>query len=424
MKSEKISSYQWLLFITCFISTALGGTSSTLMSVYLPVAVKDLLGDKNPSELNYLTAYINSLFVFGMTAGGFIWGYTGDRLGRKKALILSVACFGLFTLLTGYMNSWVAVVICRFMSGFGVGGVLVTTTTIMIEEWSEKTKAIFVGILSISIPVGIFSAGLINYIVTSWRQAFMVGAIPLAIAFISIWLIRESTQWINSVSQTKQKSSQAPTIFSKDQRYNLFIGSVIFGTMLIGLWAIFSWLPTWIQSVSGDADANQRRGMSMMLLGMGGITGGFFSGWLANKTGLRTLILICFAGSAILSFILFKTNSAFNPLIYAEIALLALFFGISQGALSLYIPQLFPTNIRATATGFCFNIGRIFTATAVLFVGVLVTVLGGYGNALFIFSLVFVIGFFATLILKSNAKGIVDCQDESVLNQKQPMETI
>jgi len=77
-------------------------------------------------------------------------------------------------------------------------------------------------------------------------------------------------------------------------------------------------------------------------------------------------------------------------------AVLAFFFGASQGVLSLYIPNLFPVEIRGTATGFCFNIGRLFTATAVLFVGVLVSELGGYGNALFIFSLVFVIGFVVT----------------------------
>ena len=132
--------------------------------------------------------------------------------------------------------------------------------------------------------------------------------------------------------------------------------------------------------------------MSMMLLGMGGLTGGFFSGWLANALGLRKSMLLCFSACAILSFILFKTNTVIGPIIYAEIAVLALFFGASQGVLSAFIPQLFPVSIRSTATGFCFNIGRLFTATAVLFVGVLVSALGGYSNALFIFSLAFILG--------------------------------
>ncbi len=89
-------------------------------------------------------------------------------------------------------------------------------------------------------------------------------------------------------------------------------------------------------------------------------------------------------------------------------------FGISQGLLSVYIPLLFPVSIRATATGFCFNIGRIFTATAVLFVGVLVTVLGGYSNALFIFSLVFAIGLIVTIFSKKETDASVETVPENI----------
>jgi hypothetical protein len=79
---------------------------------------------------------------------------------------------------------------------------------------------------------------------------------------------------------------------------------------------------------------------------------------------------------------------------------LAFFFGISQGALAVYIPALFPTTICASATGFCFNAGRLFTGTVVFFIGALVSLLGGYGNAVFVFSFVFVIGFIATMLSK------------------------
>ena len=106
-----------------------------------------------------------------------------------------------------------------------------------------------------------------------------------------------------------------------------------------------------------------------MLLGAGGLTGGFFSGWVSHALGTRKAMLICFSGCFILSFVLFKTNTVFSGITLAEIALLAFMFGISQGLLSVYIPLLFPVAIRATATGFCFNTGRIFTAAAVFFVG-------------------------------------------------------
>jgi predicted MFS family arabinose efflux permease len=139
----------------------------------------------------------------------------------------------------------------------------------------------------------------------------------------------------------------------------------------------------------------------MMFLGMGGLTGGFLSGWFVNRVGLRRSLIISFAVCAVLSFLLFKTNSSFSSVIYVEIAILALFFGASQGILSMYIPLLFPTAIRASATGFCFNIGRLFTGAAVLTVGVLVSALGGYSNSLFIFSLVFIVGLLTVLLIKN-----------------------
>jgi len=393
-----------LLFIICFVGNMFAGVVSTLMSVYLPVVVKELQGKQTASQFDTISAYINSIFIFGWAAGGFLWGFIGDKAGRKVSLLLSIACFGLFTLLISIADQWWEVMACRFLSGVGTGGLLVLSFTLISEVWPEKTRAVYTGILSISIPVGIFSAGAINYVVSSWRQGFMVGIIPIAVAIIGVWMISESGLWLREHKQHINDDSRGASLFRGQNLKTLFIGSVVFGTMLIGLWAIFLWLPTWIQSLL-TTDANKERGISMMFMGMGGLTGGFISGWVVNFIGLRRSLILSFVVCSVISFVLFKTNSTFSNVIYIEIAVLALFFGISQGVLSLYIPLLFPTAIRATATGLCFNIGRIFTGIAVLGVGVLETTLGGYGNALFIFSLVFVIGLIAMLVIKDIQGG-------------------
>lgn len=400
---EKITPFHIALFFICFVDSVIGGTVSTLMSVYLPVAVKDLLGNRSAEELNSISAYINAVFIFGWAFGGFSWGLISDRIGRKKALLLSIASYGVATILTGMMPNWESIVVCRFISGFGVGGVLVISFTMMSEVWPQKSRAVFIGILSIGIPVGIFSAGLINYVVASWRQGFLVGIIPLTLSFLGIWLLQEKNSAINNSPTSANKKAG---LFAPENRRPLLVGSLTFGTMLIGLWAVFSWLPTWVQSLLPGSDAQKERGLSMMLMGMGGLTGGFLSGWFANAVSLRRAMVICFAVSAVLSFVLFKTNTSFSPIVYVEIGVLAFFFGISQGVLSAYIPQQFPTPIRAAATGFCFNIGRIFTGSAVLFVGVMVTALGGYGNAIFLFSLVFVVGLFVVLFVKDKKPEI------------------
>lgn len=388
------------LFGICFLSSALGGTVSTLMSVYLPVAVRDLLGDTAVEQLNRISGYINALFIFGWAFGGFTWGIIGDKLGRKKALLFAITCYGIFTILTGFMTHWYGVLICRLMSGFGVGGVAVASFTLLSEVWPQKTKAIFIGILSIAFPVGIFSAGLINYIVSSWREGFLVGAFPILVALLGAVIIRESEKWITGRNDNSEKESTFKMMFSTPHRRDVISSSLIYGTMLISLWAIFSWLPTWVQSLITNQDAQKERGISMMLLGMGGLAGGFFSGWFVKAVGIQRSMTVGFGTCAVLSFILFKSNNVFSPLIYFEIGVLSLFFGLNMGILSSYIPQLFPTQIRATATGFSLNVGRIFTGLAVLFVGVLVGLLGGYGNALLIFSMIFICGLFVVLFVK------------------------
>jgi MFS family permease len=399
VEKGRLTGYHWLLFFICVLSNILGGTVSTLMSVYLPMAVQDLLGTMNESDFSTLSASVNSTFVFGWAIGGIFWGILSDRIGRSQALILSIGSYGLFTLLTGLTNSWVLVMGCRFFSGFGVGGVLVITPTLLSEVFPEKSKSVFIGILSIGFPLGIFSAGLIDFFVASWQRAFLIGAVPLILSVFCIWVVRESPQWQSS-KQSTAENVRSGLLQNPEYRRNLILGSISFGTMLVGLWAIFLWLPSWVQTLLTTSDGQEERGISMMVLGAGGLAGGFVSGWLANAIGNKNAMILCFAGCFIMSVLLFKFNNVFSATIYVEIALLALFFGASQGVLSGFIPGLFPTSIRTTATGFCFNIGRFVTTIAVFFVGAFVSGLGGYGNALSIFSLVFVAGLITTIFQK------------------------
>src|SRR5580693_2350929 len=123
------------LFLICFFSSMFGGTVSTLMSVYLPDVMKDLLHNSSRQSFDNISATINAIFIFGWTAGGIIWGIFCDTLGRKKSFIYATLCYGLFTILTGLSPTWFSVVICRFLSGFGIGGVLVITNILISEEY-------------------------------------------------------------------------------------------------------------------------------------------------------------------------------------------------------------------------------------------------------------------------------------------------
>ncbi len=190
---------------------------------------------------------------------------------------------------------------------------------------------------------------------------------------------------------------------------NLLIGAAVYGAVLIGLWGLFSWIPTWVQGLlRGISDGQAERGLTMMLFSVrGGIAGGSFSGVLMRKLGSRRTLLLTFAGLIATCGLLFLTNRQFSFIIYPELWVSATFFGISQGALSAYIPALFPTRFRATATGFCFNICRFFTATAVFFVGTLVSLLGGFSNARLSFALAFVVAIVAAFYSPETERKMV-----------------
>lgn len=398
-----------LMFAVCFISTMFGGIVSMLMSVYLPVTVKDLLGNVTGEKMNDVSAVINAVFLYGWMLGGIVWGIICDKTGRARSVILSTACYGVFTLLMILSSSWLLVCVCRFLSGFGIGGVLVTTTILVSEIYEDKKRTIMLGIVSIGIPVGFFIAGAINNFIAQWREAFLVGVVPVLLSVISVFVLPESDKWKANKFQTSKNKNFSNELFAPAHRKDLLLGSLIFGTMLVGLWAIFSWTPTWIQSISTSAEVQQQRGLAMMILAGGGLIGCFCSGWIANAIGLRKTLLLCFAMCFIMTFVVFKVNTSVSVATFVEMTALAFFFGISQGILSVYIPNLFPTAICGSATGFCFNTGRLFTATVVFFIGALVTTLGGYGNSIFIFSFVFIAGFIATLFeketLQTSGKG-------------------
>ncbi|WP_159472128.1 MFS transporter [Dyadobacter sp. 3J3] len=399
---------KWITFSLCMLAYILSGTVSTLMSVYLPVAIPDLMHREIPeAEMGEIGAFINATFLYGWMFGGLLFGLVSDRVGRVKTFAFCTALYGIATCLVVIVPNWYSLMGLRFVTGMGVGGVLLVSTVYISEIWEKKTRPVMLGVLAVSFPIGIVATGSLNMIFSEWRPAFGLGLLPIAIALLILFLAAESHSW-QIIKSAPLKNTES--VFDGTNRSRLIKGSVIFGAVLIGLWGIFSWLPTWVQSLLAvGQDGQKERGLTMVLLGMGGIIGGVLSGFLVKNLGSRKTLMITFTGCITVCCLLFLTNHTFSKIVYLETALLALFFGISQGSLSSYIPELFPVIIRATATGFCFNIGRFFTATAVFFIGALVTVLGGFGNALLVFSIPFFIALITAWLSRdpeSNIKNL------------------
>ncbi|GAB4011356.1 MFS transporter [Spirosoma migulaei] len=393
----------WGSFILCIVAYLFGGTASTLMATYLPVAIPQLLGGTaSPDELGKVGSWVSAAFLYGWMIGGFLFGPLADRFGRVRALVFATAlCGGAMLATTTVPNEYVLFLL-RALTGAGVGGILLVSTVYISEVWPVRSRPVVLGVLATAFPVGIVATGGLASGFSDWRLAFGIGLVPLLVAVLIWILLPESVMWQQGRPQTQVRPA---SLFSAENKSNVISGAIIFGSVLIGLWGIFSWIPTWVQSLLPLGQTGQaERGITMMLLGMGGILGGIASGFLVAQFGARQTLLFTFAGCILACSLLFLTNQSFSPVIYGELALVSLFFGISQGSLSSYVPTLFSASIRATATGFCFNIGRLFTATLVLFVGSLTTALGGIGNALVLFSTAFLIAFVAVYLKSERAK--------------------
>ena len=394
--TQSENRYLYLLFVLCFLSMTFGAMNSVLAAAYLPDMVHDLAGLTADEALKgKVGAFISFFMLIGGSIGGISMGYLSDRIGRRTVLSLSLLCFSAGSALGALSGSWEMLAFSRLIVGMGVGSTLVITAVIIAEAWPLRTRAIALGVLSVAYPAGIIGSGLITANVSSWRAGLWLGAATALIVIPVRWWVQESREW------TAVRAQKEP-VDLKPYRNAVISGILIYGTMLIGIWASFAWLPTWVQQLIGpETSAGQvQRGQSVMFLGMGGVVGGVFSGVLSNWFGAKRVQQVCFLICFILSYWLFEVNITYNWQVPLGITLLGLTFGVSQGVLHNYIPELFPTVVRSTATGLSFHGGRIFTAISVFFVGAFVVWFGGYGHAIFAFSTVYLLGLVAMFWVK------------------------
>lgn len=391
MDKKPISRYLLLVFLGCWLGGVFDGMDSTLMTVVMPVAIKELVRSSDKAVVSQAGAIVTAVFLLGWTLGGIFFGLLGDKIGRVKSMIISIILYALFTGLAGLSQDTYQLAICRFLTGLGIGGELVSITTYLAEVWPERSRAIAIGVLLTSYQAGVFVAGLITYVVADWRIVFFIGAAPAILALFLRFSLKESDSWLHSKQEEKEKTSELTLLkqlFSKEYRYDAIRGALIFCGLLIGYWASLSWIPTWIQSLfPASYTATSERSIATMMQGVFAVLGCASAGFFAERIGRRYSILFGFLGCFFASMLLFMTNSTFSPIVYAECALLGYFIGLGQAIVYIYLPELFPTSIRATGTGFGLNAGRITTVFAVFMLPYTVSFFGSYSTAAFIFAL-------------------------------------
>lgn len=396
---QGVRPFHLLAFLACWLGGVFDGLDSTLMSMAMPQALGELLGKAGTADIAQVGSWISSAFLVGWMLGGFGFGYLGDRIGRVKAMALSVLLYAAFTGLAGFSPTWQVLLVCRFLTGIGVGGELVVITTYLSEVWPEKSRAIAVGSLISSYSTGVFLAGALHYRIHDWRTLFMVGALPAVLAVALRLGLREPERW---QAIREEPGRLLAKVLAPEHRRGLIVGAVAYTSLLVGYWGTLAWVPSWVQALPGSpADA---RSLVTVWNGLGSITGCLLAGAIAQAFGRRKGLMLGFGAAFAAACWLFASHLAFSPRVYAGTALLGLSLGLTQAGLSVYLPELFPTAVRGSAAGFCLNIGRLLTAIAVLGVGPLVAMFGGFGPMALVFAFVFWIGI-AAAWLGSETRG-------------------
>jgi MFS family permease len=384
---------------------------STLYTLVMGPALQDLLGAaRSTQNIGWYGGLIFSIFLVGWALGGIVFGVLADYLGRKRTLMITILIYAVFTGLAGAAGSWWELGVYRFLTGLGVGGEWAAGAAILAETWPERARAKGAAILQTSAGMGYFAAAFIYLLVggTGWRLVFLVGALPAALLFFIRRSVRESERWMATQAydvDTVRRSDGATVrrltllqIFGRELRRDTLVGSVLASTANFGFWGVSAWVPALIQnriaadpSVAAGMTVSSYVSYAIMILTLGSLPGYALVAVLADWWGRKPMFALFFTGAAVSAPIIFLGPWTLSQMLVL-LPLLGFFtLGIYAG-FPIYLPELFPTHLRATGSGFCFNIGRVVSAAGPFLTGLVVLYTGSFEYAISALSGVYLIG--------------------------------
>jgi MFS family permease len=332
-------------------------------------------------------------FLLATGIGGYFLGNISDRIGRKKTLVLSVFAYGLGTLLCGFANSVIELNIYRFTVGIAVGGLWSAAAALISEVWKPEGRAKALAFMQTgwsggNLLAAIFAWNILNPAdPESWRNLFIIASIPaFATLLFIILFVKESPVWLDNREFMKKNTKKAGlgVIFQQEHLKVTMLALTVSILGMLGYWIIFTFVPTYLQQILGIRI--DQAPVFLIWTGVGAMIGYIAYGYLAEKIGRRISFMIFFLGMTVIIPV-FTYVSSHMPLTDGVLilsgtnvvtlgsmsALLGFFTGYFSGFGAWY-SELFPTSIRSTAAGFCFNFGRVGAIAGIKLVPVLLAV--------------------------------------------------
>jgi MFS family permease len=386
-----------LILVVAFLGWMFAGVQMGINSIAHHPAASQLLGTTaDPADVGKWSGWLVCAFLLGAAAGGYAFGWVGDRFGRAKAMAISIACYSVFSYLSAFSQSIEVFWVLRFMTCMGIGGMWPNGMALIQEAWPNTAKPILAGILGTSANVGIMLFALLcmNNDVNpeSWRWTLMVGASPIVLALVCWFLVPESPKWLAEQQQTSQADGLDQVglgeVFSPPHLKLTLIGIVLAFVPLFGGWGVANWANYWAADYDqqaratkpvvtpkptadpGKTDAvktasNLKATASFNRAWPGSISsllGGALAFLLGRRFSYALLCLLAFTCTQCLYSLPDPSDANFMFWVRS----LGFFSGFFFGWLPLCLPEMFPTRIRSTGSGVSFNFGRIIVALLII----------------------------------------------------------
>jgi MFS transporter, SHS family, sialic acid transporter len=388
---------QWLVLAAAFLGWMFDGVEMGIFPLVARPALQSMLPLSVAGSDQFVGLWmgrITALFLVGAAAGGLGFGWLGDRLGRVRAMTLSILTYSIFTGLCFFAQHPWHLGLLRFIAAFGMGGEWSLGVALVMEAWPSSKRALLAGLIGVASNAGYLLIALIGFafVVTreSWRWIMIAGAAPALLALAIQVLVPESERWKAAVHQRAARPVRE--IVSSGLLTKTLLGIALASVALIGTWGSVQWLPLWADQLTGGR-VPTAKALTQILSSAGAMAGALVGALVAGRIGRRPayfalcLLSLCSCGW------LFRWVHTYDVAFLILVGLVGAATAAFYGWLPLYLPELFPTRVRATGQGLCYNSGRILAAVGALTQGRLVgAYAGNYAQAGASLTLIYLVG--------------------------------
>jgi len=389
---SEMTRYHWWVLLLATLGWMFDCMDQRLFVIARQPAMQELLGfggltageltADQATEIKFYGGIATTALILGWATGGIFFGLMGDRWGRVKTMAITILVYSLFTGLSGISQSWWDFVIYRFLTGMGVGGEFAAGAALVAEVMPQRARPYCLGLLQALSAVGNITGSFISHFIMpiGWRYMFFVGILPALLVVLVRITLKEPDRWTQAKDKVGEELGHLGEMFrDRRWRFNTIIGVGLAVTGVIGLWGIGFYSPELTRDVLGNVSKAHKDTVvatGTMLQDFGALLGIFAFSLVAGLVGRRPafgISMLLGFGAIVLTFGFMRTESH----VYWMLPILGFSTLTVFGGYAIYFPELYPTRLRSTGTGFCYNVARYLAAGAPMALGLLSSALIG-----------------------------------------------